>query len=268
MHICQYCNRTFSNKYNLLRHQRTAKFCVASKENTIEKFECEHCGSEFNRSDRLTRHYKTCAVTSEPESKILQHFIDKQEKLVNDQQQMFTMMLDKYSDLIKSLMEKRETSSGKKSAANKLKPITDKDLAACLDLLTLDFAQYGAKGYADFAGNYPFKDKIIYTDRARRKLQYKNEDGTITNDAKALAQRFFQAIQEKNATLLKNEYANLHNKVQDIVKAESAGEEDIGQILTKAANVQDILIKTENAANGTDDEFIEEFLRHLSKKIS
>ena len=150
---------------------------------------------------------------------------------------------------------------------NNLQPITDEDLQEHLANLTLDFIQEGAKGYADFAGNYPFKDKVLCTDRARKRLRYRDADGELTDDGRALAQRFFQAISERNTEILNRAYSDLHHELEDIVAEGRAGYADVTGILTKATALQEILIKSQKAARGEDEEFAQEFLSHLSKKL-
>jgi hypothetical protein len=160
-----------------------------------------------------------------------------------------------------------QTNNNRNMVMNNLQPITDEDIQEALEHLTLNFIQEGAKGYADFAGNYPFKDKIMCTDKSRKKLKYKNEDGELTDDGRSLAQRFFQAISERNTEILNQAYSDLHHEIQNIVASNRAGEVDVTGILTKATALQNILIKSQNAARGEDDEFAQEFLNHLSKML-
>ena len=108
---------------------------------------------------------------------------------------------------------------------------------------------------------------MLCTDRARKKLRYKDADGELTDNGRALAQRFFQAISERNAEILNRAYSDLHHELQDIVAEGRAGDADVTGILTKATTLQDILIKSQRAARGEDDEFAQEFLTHLSKKL-
>ena len=103
------------------------------------------------------------------------------------------------------------------------------------------------------------------TDRSRKKLQYKDADGELTDDGRVLAQRFFQAISERNTEILNKAYSELHNEMQDIVAKNRAGDVDVTGILTKATTLQDILIKSQKVARGEDDKFAQEFLSHLTK---
>ena len=67
MSICNYCNTEFNNKYALIKHKKTSKYCFKIREelfpNTvIEKkmFECEYCKKELTSKNRLITHLKIC----------------------------------------------------------------------------------------------------------------------------------------------------------------------------------------------------------------
>lgn len=278
MHKCQYCSATFRAKYNLNRHQRTAKSCLV-KQNNVKKPQpqrCRHCNKQFYRKDAKDIHESKCSTTQdiEDDDQCSDKDVDENTDSNNDSLvTKLTQLVDILSkqqntEIIKKLDELIETKEKRsKNSVDKLKPITENDFLIHLDNLSLKFIERGVKGYADYAGSYPFKDKVICTDRSRKKIKYKNEDGTVTTDGKALAKRFFQSIAEKNAAIINKEYAVLHQRLQDIVINNTAGDEDISSILTRASFIQDMLIKAQNAAEGKDNEFIELFLSHLSKSI-
>lgn len=55
--ICIYCNKSFSSKCNLTRHQRTSKTCLKNKtENSRQIYKCELCGKELSSNQRLKSH--------------------------------------------------------------------------------------------------------------------------------------------------------------------------------------------------------------------
>ncbi len=54
---CQYCDRTFSSKYNMKNHQKTAKFCLEIQNKKNEKgLECEYCGKTFTQQKTYNHH--------------------------------------------------------------------------------------------------------------------------------------------------------------------------------------------------------------------
>ena len=272
-YTCEYCDNTFKTKQILTRHQRRVAYClqIQGKENQL--YRCT-CGRVYTLKTSLQRHQALC--TKEVDTPDLSPTEPKKD----NQEELLRMVIDKYGDMVKDLQKQitdlaanRPVSNVANVANNRnmvmqnLQPITDEALQEHLNHLTLNFIQNGAKGYADFAGNYPFKDKVLCTDRSRRKIKYKDGDGELTDDGRILAQRFFQAISERNTEILNQAYSDLHHEMQSIVAGGRAGDADVTGILTKATTLQDILIKSQNAARGEDDEFAQEFLSHLTKML-
>lgn len=255
----------------MLRHQRTAKYCLQQQgeQQHIDTFKCEYCEKVFYRTDNFAKHQTKCG----PESKQATDatvLLEKFMVMVQDMQQHNTTLIKEQgkqnNKLVKEMFDIVNV-KGKKSRVEELQPITDDDLSAFLDSLSLEFIRRGVQGYADYAGNYPFKGKVICTDRSRKKIQYKSADGTVTADGRALAVRFFQAIEKKNTAIINKEYSLLHQKLDSIVKGDSDSDEDVSDILSKATFMQNMLIKIQNAAQGKDEEFTQLFLSHLSKLV-
>ena len=256
MHICNYCGSSFKTMAFLYRHQKRAVYCLELQGREVAKHKCA-CGKEYTLKCNLKRHETTCtgADKNTLEEKVLNAVIDKYGELVRDLRQQI-------SDLA---MNNNSINNNRNVVMNNLQPVTDEDLQGHLEHLTLLFIEQGAKGYADYAGHYPLKNKVLCTDRARKKIKYKNAIGEITDDGRTLAKRFFQAISEKNTEILKQAYSDLHSELKDIVADNRAGDANVTDILTKATALQDILLKSQRAARGEDDEFAQEFLTHLSK---
>jgi uncharacterized Zn-finger protein len=64
---CEYCEKEFSLHGNLLKHQKTTKYCIKlQKEKTNQiivncnLFKCEYCYKEFTTKNNINRHYETC----------------------------------------------------------------------------------------------------------------------------------------------------------------------------------------------------------------
>lgn len=71
MFTCNPCNRTFSNKYNLQRHQTSSLYCKIERENSINiqtnQIECSFCNKNFSYKSSLVRHEKVCKVKKQQE---------------------------------------------------------------------------------------------------------------------------------------------------------------------------------------------------------
>ena len=67
--VCQYCNKTISNKNNLKKHQLT-KSCQLTRTDISEiinnnKYKCQYCNKSFNTKKRLENHNSKCDKISE-----------------------------------------------------------------------------------------------------------------------------------------------------------------------------------------------------------
>lgn len=245
-YTCQYCNHTFATKVIMLQHQKRTQYCLKIQGKDKNLYTCK-CQKQYTTKSSLNRHKAKCPTV-----------------IAQQKPEMVKLMT-----MMKELQQQvsQLAANQKPQVGSNLKPITDKDLSQYLDSLSLDFIERGVKGYADYAGSYPFKDKVICTDRSRKKIKYKDQDGVLSDDGRALAQRFFQAISQKNSDIINKEYQSLQTKMQDIVATNNASNVDIAKILKRATFMQDMLIRTNNAAEGKDDDFAQDFLTYLSKLV-
>ena len=62
--ICKFCDREYSNKYNLARHQKT--YCKNSDSTNIpKKYRCKYCDNCFINKNNLERHKIVCTCKNE-----------------------------------------------------------------------------------------------------------------------------------------------------------------------------------------------------------
>jgi hypothetical protein len=54
--VCEFCNKEFANKQNVLRHQKT----TCKKKSPVEEFRCKYCERVMSRKNSLERHIQTC----------------------------------------------------------------------------------------------------------------------------------------------------------------------------------------------------------------
>lgn len=250
--VCEYCHGEFSRVSVLYKHQRSAKYCLEIQGKFItdtQELTCKYCNKDFTRKDVVKRHEKTC--TENKDKHLLEMIIDLQKTIV--------AMADRPAI---------PTNTDRSMTMN-LAPITDQELQQHLQHLTIDFIQAGAKGYADWANIYPFKDRIVCTDKARKKLRYKDNEGIVVTDGGGvkLSQRFFQAIAERNEEIINFEYDLLRKEVEAIAQGRVDCPRDLAGLLTRASNLQDLLIKSRDAARGEENELTREFINYLSRML-
>ena len=261
-YTCEYCDNTFGRRSILYKHQRTAQYCLKFQNKDKVFPRCQYCNKELSRNDNVARHEKTCSERVEPEAQTPQP---------NVQEQQTAQLLEMIVQLQKTIanMSERPNVSNNRNMTMNLAPITDEEIQEHLENLTIDFIQEGAKGYANWANSYPFKDRVLCTDKARKKLRYKDSEGEIIDDGGGvkLAKRFFQAIAPRNEEIINAEYRALHEEVQEIAETGTAYRADLTGLLTKASHLQELLIKCRQAARGEENELTKEFVSHLSKML-
>ena len=94
---CEWCGTVASTKYNLVRHQKTALYCIEKqhmdekiKEEVkieTEEYNCEFCQKEFTRKYDLNRHQNTCKNKTKFKNEN-ERLIDENERLKFDIQSL------------------------------------------------------------------------------------------------------------------------------------------------------------------------------------
>jgi hypothetical protein len=87
---CQHCHKTFSNKYVLKKHQKSARYCLKIQ-NKVSQHLCEYCGKHLSTKRWLLNHYQTCRIQSfyrnqriEGKSLFLEAQLEEQTKLYEE----------------------------------------------------------------------------------------------------------------------------------------------------------------------------------------
>jgi hypothetical protein len=85
-----------------------------------------------------------------------------------------------------------------------MQPVTDECLIDNAKHLTIEHIKKGPEGYAEFALEYPLKDRMLCSDYSRRKVKFKDKDGNLITDPEmtTLAKKFFSSIKDKNKELI------------------------------------------------------------------
>ena len=258
MYKCEYCNSSFSRATILTKHQNTAKYCLELRGENHEhkEYTCNSCKKIYSRRDTYNKHVQMCTVKS--------HDYDREKQANNHLAEQILQLQKQITELM---------TSGTRTHPNinihnhNLQPLTDENISEHIESLSIEFILQGAKGYATFANSYPFKNRVVCTDKSRKKLKYMDANGQIVDDPRGmqLTQRFFQTYAEKNRQIINNEYHNLQQQVQEIAESGNAENSDLTGILLKSSRLQEILQFCNEAAEGKDNEFTQEFISHLTK---
>ena len=169
---------------------------------------CPTCSKVFTSETKLRRHQATatCRVIYETQkNQVLQETILKLQEEIN-----FLRIERNQLKTEKELLHGLATEAIQKPTTNNVSnvstvvsnvnninnitlAITQEHLADQAQYLTRDHITKGAIGYAEYAVDYPLKDRAVCTDLSRKKVQYKGENGEIINDPKmeALTKKIF-----------------------------------------------------------------------------
>ena len=101
---CEFCNKEFSSKGNLVVHQSSAKYCLVLQGKTNSNFKCEHCAKTFNYSHNLNEHLNSCKDKKKKEND------EKEENIKKIQEENITLKNKNTENRkkIKQLEEKNE----------------------------------------------------------------------------------------------------------------------------------------------------------------
>ena len=194
---CQYCEKNYTTKGNLLKHQRTAKYCLKIQETLLgddkiektETFDCNYCSKKFSQKTHLNRHIKICSEKIKKEYEDLKNQLlianetIKQLKIENE---IYKKDKETLNEIAK---QPRQVNNNKIIVAN-LDLSRDK-LASIIDSgLAEEHLFMGQKGIAHFAYNNFLKDdegklKYVCTDPSRQIFQFKNKEGDLEKDVRA-----------------------------------------------------------------------------------
>ena len=226
---CQYCNNTFASKSNLVYHQKTAKYCLKIRNCSTKKskFKCQFCDKMFNVKSTYSKHHYSCSNSSIG-IKMLE--ILKRNIFLEEECKLKDNLLEKYEQKIKELQDKLENialkavlrpTTTKNTQINnyiqKLDCVTDQHLQDQVQHLTIEHIQKGPEGYAEYALEYPLKNRIVCVDYSRRKVKFKDKDGNVVTDPEmaTIATKLFQSIKDKNKDLIMSYGNELKDKFGD-----------------------------------------------------
>jgi len=250
---CEFCQKEFTTKSNLNRHQRQAKYCLKLQGVNGEEFICS-CGKHFAWSTNLKRHQEVC--TFKPPEK-------------SEEVQVLQETVRSLTDAIKELANRPTTSK-----------ITNNNNNGTINLQAITNNYLETEGNKHLTeqivmeGRQPeiavkiFDGHIIIADKARKKIRYKDEEGNVSTNSRKLVQEFYKAIQSKNKELADKLYGDIQNSVNELIAEDRVADSDFTKLLTAGTNLQDRLMAIKNVADGVIDDnsskLLDETLKHVA----
>jgi hypothetical protein len=210
---CEFCKKDFAHHRNLLKHQKTAKYCLKIqkdmnliKEDEIKviTFHCIYCDKHLTSKENLNNHHRICVnkfkkENSEYEIKnkeLSDEIVElkHQMEILQTKNEMLEKQLERSTTTVEEIA--KQTKVQNTTNNNKILIATPLDLskeniqAAIQNNFSDEYLTQGQKGVARFAFETMLKDdqgklKYICTDPSRQIFQYKCDDGTVKKDVKA-----------------------------------------------------------------------------------
>ena len=264
MFKCNYCDKKLSSKSSLKVHQTRAKYClkIQGKEQTNGEFVCPTCGKDFNVKFHLQNHIKVCEKNHpiinkyREDNLLLKTEIEMLKNTIRELREQLEKTQQRYDKLSLTAV-KRPTVSNKTMYVNNLiknmQPLTLKDIESSVPMLTLEHHAQGAEGYAQFALEFPFKDKIVCVDVSRNKIKYKNDEGDIIEDVG------FRKMMIKLCKSLRDRSFSLSIQHIDKLSADWSEKE------REAYDFMEAAVAISTYAQGRENEFCNKIIKLISK---
>ena len=262
---CEFCSNEFSNKQNLNAHQKRARYCLDLQGITDDKHSdcCVSCGKTFQISANYKRHLSTCKKTDlvnelrrqiEQMKQTISVLQKENEILLKDKNEL----MSNYKDLATTAVKRPTTNTKNIQINNYIKnmpPLLETDIHNSVPMLTLEHHVKGAEGYAEYALEFPFKDKIVCVDTTRNKIKYKNKDGDVIEDVG------FRKMMVKLCTALKDHSFNLCQEHYEKL-SDTFTETEIDEY-----NFMETAIAISKYANGKESDFCNKIIKMISKGV-
>lgn len=257
---CKHCGSKFSTKYSLKTHMKTAMYCLNKRGQKMKQDEyvCSKCPKTFTSKRWLLSHQSKCGESIdilkekieqlEEKNTILGELLKEQEKQYNKR---ISVLQDKLENIAIKAVQRPTTVKNTQinNFIQKMEPITHEHLVDHAPKLTIEHIQKGAYGYAEYALEYPLKDRVACVDYGRRKIKFKDTDGNVVTDPEMikLAPMFFESIKEKSSELVHE--LNTPNM-------DSAMFEGVAKLFNTNADVK-------NGSTGIKTDFYHDFVKHV-----
>ena len=213
---CEFCHHKFNNKSSLRNHQRRAKYCLKLRGKEEYNFECSGCGKKYTSKENLQIHEASCISVN---SNTFKSIIESKDIEIKELK-VHIKELEKQIQEIALKAVSRPTTTNKtqiNTYIQNMEPVTTEHLIDNAQHLTIEHIKKGVEGYAEYALEYPLKNRVLCSDYSRRKVKFKDRDGNVITDPEmtTLAKKFFKSIHEKNKELICKSANELKERLGD-----------------------------------------------------
>ena len=182
--------------------------------------------------------------------------------------------MEKYEDRIDKLLTKTSSNTTinntkYENVINCMEPLTYEHIyEQSKKFLTLEHLTDGITGLCNFAGEYPFKDRVICVDFSRKKVVYKDAEGNTVNDPSMirLVKLFCQAIEEQNSVIADERIEELRvelNGTLDCIIDDPVMKYQADRITDDISNLQEILKIVNSGSKGNFPKLLNQFTQRI-----
>jgi hypothetical protein len=265
---CEHCNNIFKTISSLNYHMSHAKYCLKIRNTINNKLICKSCDKSFSSKHWLNCHKNNCKsninntrdrlIVLENENNQLKIINELLERRLDDQKNNYESQISKLQDKLGDVAIKavsRATTTNNKTQINNyiqnMQPVTEQHLKDNVQHLTIDHILKGPEGYAQYALEYPLKDRLICVDYARRKVKFKDNDGNVITDPEmsSLATKLFNSIKDKNKEL--------------ILECGEKLKENFGDEVDTIVKIFDYKMKVDSSSIGDKTDFHYDFVKQV-----
>lgn len=249
MNVCQYCENTFLNKHTLSQHQKTAKYCLKLQGKANNVFKCVYCSKKFSTKQNMDVHSYKCQSKNKFS---YERKLEEKDIQIEELKEQIENLQNKLENIAIKAVQRSTTTVNKTQINNfiqNMPAVTTEQLLEHSGNLTLQHVQKGASGYAEYALEYPLKDRIACVDYSRRKIKFKDTTGNVVTDPEMskLAPMFFESIKEKSSQLV---------HALNTPDMDSAMFEEVAKLFNVNADVK-------HGSSGVKTEFYHDFVKHV-----
>jgi len=264
---CKYCHKILSTKSSLNTHQRKTKYClkIQGKGHIKGEFICKLCGKDFSTNNRYKYHTRVCRsnvlinkelADCKKENTKLRNEINILNNTIKELRDSLVKEQQRYEKLSLTAV-KRPVNSTRNIQINNyiqnMEPLRIEDIKESIPMLTLDHHVKGPEGYAEFALEFPFKNKIVCLDVNRNKIKYKNDDGDVIEDVgfRKMMMKLCQALKDRSFNLCQEHYEKLSKEFTEAELDEY--------------NCMETALAITRYANGRENDFCSKVIKLISK---
>jgi hypothetical protein len=259
---CQYCKKILSSKSALKFHQTRTRYClkIQGKENIKGRFVCELCGKNFQTKGHLYSHSNICEKNIPNIKKLLEQVIYLKEtvKVLEKENDMLKYdkkdLQESYNNLSLTAVKRPVNNTNNiNNFIQKMEPLRIEDIDGYVPMLTLDHHVKGVEGYAEYALEFPFKDKIVCVDVNRNKIKYKDGEGNVIEDVgfRKMMTKMCESLRDRSFNLCQEHYEKLSDEFT---------EKELDEY-----NCMNTALAISRYANGRENEFCNKMIKLISR---